>query len=168
MINNLVIIIIWIIAIVDQPADQWNWISDQSGQATIFTLPAEWGTIGLLAHDYLSGKLFYDARVGDMIIYNGQIYQVAETRSIGEDYSRPQAFNEIYLIPNRLILQTCLDDGFWFVIAYQTGDYLQGYNGLLALARISDQPQPIKQYLPMISKTINQPIHRSRVLYYAF
>ena len=53
---------------VQQPAGNSSFVSSDDGTATQFETAKGYGTIGLLAHNYLSGKLFFDLREGDEVV----------------------------------------------------------------------------------------------------
>lgn len=53
--------------IVQQPQGEPNYVSTNSGEVTLFSSASKYGNIGLLAHNYLSGKSFTDLSVGHEI-----------------------------------------------------------------------------------------------------
>lgn len=53
--------------IVQQPQGQPNYVSTNSGELTLFSSASKYGNIGLLAHNYLSGKSFTNLSVGQEI-----------------------------------------------------------------------------------------------------
>ena len=54
--------------VVQQPANKPNFVSTHGGDITQFSLVSRFsGNIGLLAHNYLSGKLFLNLRPGDNV-----------------------------------------------------------------------------------------------------
>lgn len=116
-----------------QPAGQPTYVSEQDGLLTLFQSPLEHGAVGLLAHNYLSGKRFFDLRVNDTVVAvygdgNSDIFQVARIESYqaldpANPYSQfvdPDAvfsgvmsstelFDQIYTTPDRLVFQTCVE-----------------------------------------------------------
>lgn len=131
--------------VVQQPADEWSFVSDEMGTVTQFRNAADNGITGLLAHNYLSGELFYKLFLGQeiRIIYGNGIYrsyQVARiyrfekldpssltsdmiNLSTGKVVTTDQVFNDLYTGSNQVTLQTCLygegrsNWGLYFVIA---------------------------------------------------
>lgn len=53
--------------IVQQPQGEPNYVSTNSGEITLFSSASKYGNIGLLAHNYLSGKSFTNLSVGQEI-----------------------------------------------------------------------------------------------------
>ena len=132
--------------VVNQPAGKPGYVSNISKTATNFQLAAKFGNIGLVAHNYLGGRLFHDVAVGDDIhVMDGygrkRIYRVKEmlkyqavnprsTRSNFIDletktlYTASDVFKRVYKGKHHLILQTCIKKGNndeWgrkFIIAY--------------------------------------------------
>lgn len=61
-----------------QPANAPAYVSTSADEATQFRLAADYGAIGLLAHNYLSGALFFNLAVGqevDIVYGNGAIHR---------------------------------------------------------------------------------------------
>jgi hypothetical protein len=54
---------VFAIPIVQQPADNANFVSSDDGTITQFNMPAQYGNVGLLAHNNLSGRFFFDLSV---------------------------------------------------------------------------------------------------------
>lgn len=119
--------------VVQQPSNQAGFVSTIDGVATQFAMPASYGVIGLLAHNYLSGKYFSNFEIGDeiQIVYgDGEIkkYLVADIQSYqalqpnspnsrfidldsGDELSATQLFKRVYLGGHHLTLQTCIEEG---------------------------------------------------------
>ena len=87
--------------VVQQPAGQNGFVSSIDGVVTQFGLPSKYGTTGILAHNYLSGKHFYQLEIGDVIevvygdgsvksyvIEDIQNYQALEPKSPSSQFSR--------------------------------------------------------------------------------
>src|SRR5690349_23112002 len=53
--------------VVQQPANNPAQVSEHAGDATQFSLAAQYGTTGLLAHNYLSGALFFNLLPGQEV-----------------------------------------------------------------------------------------------------
>ena len=53
--------------VVQQPPGDTNYVSKNKGEVTQFASASRYGNIGLLAHNYLSGKSFSQLRIGEEI-----------------------------------------------------------------------------------------------------
>jgi len=117
-------------AIVPQPADQPAYVSSQTDTLTQFETASRFGTIGLLAHNYLAGKDFFlleegqplylvygDGRVESYILKEFMRYQALEPQSVtsdfidlasGEKVSASQLFLKVFNRPGDVTLQTCI------------------------------------------------------------
>lgn len=112
------------LAVVNQPIGIPDFVSVAPDTVTYFQTADEFDSIGLLAHNYLAGKLFGQLSLGDTITYNEQLYQVVEinryrvlSRSTqgdlinlqtGQQQSVIDVFMANYGVANRLVLQTCI------------------------------------------------------------
>lgn len=133
--------------VLQQPAGNASFVSTQDNSVTQFRSASVYGTIGLLAHNYLSGKKYFDLREGDdvVIVYGsgGQAhyrinrierFQALSPTSVYSDFinlsdptqtklTASQVFNQIYTTENQVVFQTCIEangDPSWgriFVIA---------------------------------------------------
>lgn len=131
--------------VVQQPAKDWTYVSEELGNATEFQNAADNGVIGLLAHNYLSGRLFYNLKSGDQIgvVYgDGSVkyyrisgsfqYQKLEPDDLssklvdlttGITVTSGQVFGKFYSGGDHVTLQTCLERngistwGLYFVVA---------------------------------------------------
>jgi hypothetical protein len=139
--------------IIQQPSGSPAFVSNNDGEITQFGMPSQYGNIGLLAHNHLSGKLFADLAVGKQvrIVYgDGKIetfvitkvlrYQALQPTSAyssfrnldkdEENLSADQMFRLAYLGDRHITFQTCIDAygnpswGRLFVIAEPKSDYL--------------------------------------------
>jgi hypothetical protein len=119
--------------IVQQPQGEYLYVSSRPDVITQFTLPQD--TIWLLAHNYLLGDKFLYINVGDTVtIYKDNIptrYIITDILSFkahnnwrtftnlntNKTYSSTELFH--YIAPNKLVLQTCIQDewGVMFWIA---------------------------------------------------
>jgi hypothetical protein len=119
--------------VVQQPAGQANYVATEDGRVTQFAAPKAYGTIGLLAHNYLSGKLFYNLSENQelVIVYGDgqqQSYRITRIQRFQaldplspysnfidvSDPARTQisasdVFSRVYGQPDQLVLQTCIE-----------------------------------------------------------
>ena len=114
-----------------QPEDKATHVSTALGSVTQFRSAARNGVTGLLAHNYLSGKLFYNIALGqevNLVYGDGSIkrYQVSDIQSFqkltpsslrgdlidletGRKYSTAQVYNRFYTGSDHVTFQTCLE-----------------------------------------------------------
>ncbi len=134
-------------AIAQQPAGNSNFISREKRTVTLFRMAAQFGAIGLVAHNYLAGALFFDLSENqsiDIIYGDGSVrrYCVARIRRFRaleptdpfsplvdlDDHesvlSSSAVFEQIYAHADRVVLQTCIG---------QDGDLLWGRMFVIAL-----------------------------------
>jgi len=120
--------------VVQQASDNVAYVSPVDGVVTQFRMAAQYGTIGLIAHNFLAGNNFSDLQLGQLvrIIYgNGYIssyvinsihsYQALDPYSAssnfvdlasGVTYSAQQIFEMYYQGGDQVTFQTCiLQDG---------------------------------------------------------
>jgi hypothetical protein len=119
--------------VVDQPPGNPAYVSDISKTATNFQLAARHGNIGLIAHNYLGGRIFHDLKIGDKIyvmdgyrkvkryrVQETLRYQAIDPRSTRSDFinlennevcSTNEVFKRVYTGRHRLVLQTCIKKG---------------------------------------------------------
>lgn len=117
--------------VIQQPPGNDIFVSNKSGMVTQFRQADLHGVIGLLAHNYLSGKQFSELEIGQevIIIYgNKEIKPYRVTRIDAfqklnpsnlysnyldlnslQEFSTSQVFNKFYQDSNHLIFQTCLE-----------------------------------------------------------
>ena len=135
--------------VIEQPAGRPEFVSSISNTATRFQLADKHGNIGLIAHNYLGGRLFHEVSLRDEIhVMDGfrhtRIYKVKEvlqyqainprdTRSDFIDLKTNQlctasdVFKRVYHGKHHVILQTCIKKGSneeWgrkFILAYPAG-----------------------------------------------
>ena len=131
--------------IVQQPRGNTGFVSEKPGTATQFQLAERYGIIGLLAHNYLSGKDFYRlveglkvmVVAGDGSLRNYHITEIVEYQKVtpgsnwshyinletGERLTTYQVFSKYYQGDHHLTFQTCLEKdgletwGLRFVVA---------------------------------------------------
>ena len=116
--------------VVQQPANNPNFVSTSEGVTTQFSLAKRYSTIGFLAHNFSSGKYFFDLNLGDVVqvIYGDgrvdkfQISQVYQFQALqpdspksqfvdlqnGEKYSATKLFEKIYTGKKHITFQTCI------------------------------------------------------------
>lgn len=143
--------------VVQQPSNNAAYVSTQSDAITQFGLASQYGSTGLLAHNTLAGKNFYDLSVGDVVslVYGDgtiQMYRIDQIQSYqalnpaspysnfvdlsnpGAQYTSTDLFYRTYGLGNVLVMQTCLERngnpswGRLFIIASPTsGDPAEYY-----------------------------------------
>ena len=117
-----------------QPLANFAFVSSEQEEATQFALATQYGSIGLVAHNTLAGKHFFDLAEGDQItliygdghqvtylitqIFQFQALSPASPYSNYSDLKNPTSimsaksvFNFIYKAKDRLVLQTCIAKG---------------------------------------------------------
>jgi hypothetical protein len=117
--------------VVQQPSDQPYFVSDHDGEVTQFSVASQYGNIGLLAHDTLSGKLFSKLALSQevrLVYGNGRVerfvissilrFQALQPTSVtstfrsldrNETLSAGDLFNRAYGGKRHLVFQTCID-----------------------------------------------------------
>ena len=131
--------------VVQQPANSPDYVSPSENLVTEFNLPKKYGTVGLLAHNYLAGDSFDELSVGQTIylfyedghadrytvsqvfryraLEPNDIQSQFEDLDTGEILTANEAFIRMYMGAPHLTLQTCIyanGDPSWgrlFVIA---------------------------------------------------
>lgn len=122
--------------VVQQPEKNWKFVSEKLGTATQFQSATANEIVGLLAHNYLSGKLFYKLKPGmevGIIFGDGavKVYKIQKSasykkmdsssltsdlveQSTGQLYSTQEVFDQFYTGRDHITFQTCLErDGNW-------------------------------------------------------
>ena len=116
--------------VVQQPEGDTSYVSSQDDQTTQFATASQYGNIGLLAHNYLSGKSFSNLAVGQevrLVYGDGKVeyfmisevlrYQALEPdsqwssfRNLDNDeiLSAGQMFTRAYAGNRHLTFQTCI------------------------------------------------------------
>lgn len=119
--------------IVQQPASAPGFVSNEAELATQFGMAAQYGSIALLAHNYLLGSQFFDVDTGEVLalVYGDgrvQTYRVIEVLEYqalspnspysdfvdlndpsGKRISVTSLFYEVYAQEGKLVLQTCIE-----------------------------------------------------------
>jgi hypothetical protein len=135
--------------VIQQPADDPYYVSNRNGEATQFSMASQYGNIGLLAHNTLSGKTFSQLAVGQevsLVYGDGRVeyfvikqvlrFQALQPTSVSSSFrnldrdetlSAGEMFNRAYAGERRLVFQTCIEaqgNASWgrlFVIASPAG-----------------------------------------------
>ena len=116
--------------VVQQPADDAGYVSGRDDEATQFAMASHYGNIGLLAHNYLSGRLFSNLEVGEevrLVYGDGRVeyfiitellrYQALEPNSEWSSFrnldnhdvlSTAQMFTRAYAGERHVTFQTCI------------------------------------------------------------
>ena len=117
--------------IVQQPASNAGFVSTNDNEITQFGMASQYGNVGLLAHNYLSGKSFTQLKVGQEIrlVYgDGKVeyfivseilrYQATQPTSPyssfnnidrNETLTAEQMFKRVYLGDRHVTFQTCIE-----------------------------------------------------------
>jgi len=140
--------------IVQQPLSDSGYVSGNNGEATQFQMAAQYGNIGLLAHNHLAGKLFSALAAGQevsLVYGDGHIeyfvikevlkYQALKPtspyssfRNLDKDevLSAKQMFKRVYVGERHVTFQTCL-----------AADGNQSWGRLFVIAIPREEPSPI-------------------------
>jgi hypothetical protein len=119
------------LTVVQQPADNNGYVSLNTNETTQFHMAAQLGNVGLLAHNYLAGKLFSQLVTGQevrLIYGDGHVvsyvvkeilsYQALQPNSQYSSFKNPgasetltteQLFNKTYGGEHHLTFQTCIE-----------------------------------------------------------
>lgn len=119
--------------VIQQPSSKPAFVSEINDVVTEFAMASQYGTTGMLAHNYLAGTAFFSLEVEDFIqvVYgDGSIkeYKVVDVLSFqalspdsasssflnletGETLTSTQLFKQVYTGSHHLTLQTCIEKG---------------------------------------------------------
>ena len=139
--------------VAQQPVDNPSFLSSKEDRVTQFRMAAKYGTVGLVAHNYLAGASFFDLEVGDKVrvVYgDGKVevfviseilrYQALQPNSPyssfrnverDETLTVSEMFKRVFVSDGHVTFQTCIErDGVWtwgrlFVIAIPKAEYSQ-------------------------------------------
>ncbi|HZD55229.1 MAG TPA: hypothetical protein VE136_00785 [Anaerolineales bacterium] len=139
---------VFALPVIQQPEDKPAYVSNRPDLLTQFQSASRYGVTGLLAHNYLSGKEFYNLGLGQevQVIYDdGTIgsYRVSNIERFqklvpsssrshyieldtGNELTTEQVFRKFYRGSGRVTFQTCLEGngilnwGLLFVVAEPT------------------------------------------------
>lgn len=117
--------------VVQQPVDNFGYVSARISEATQFSMAAKFGNVGLLAHNNLSGSSFSQLATGQevrLIYGNGRVeyfviaeilqYQALQPTSprstfrnlaTDETISADQLFQRVYAGDRHVTFQTCIE-----------------------------------------------------------
>ena len=137
--------------VVQQPSGNAGYVSSNDGQATQFAMASQFGNVGLLAHNYLSGKSFSQIAVGQevrLVYGDGRVeyfivteilqYQALQPNSPWSSFRRlnddttlnaEQMFKRVYAGNRHVTFQTCVQAegisswGRLFVVAVPKTDF---------------------------------------------
>ena len=116
--------------VVQQPTGNSGYVSNNDGQVTQFGMASRYGNVGLLAHNYLSGKMFSQLAVGQevrLIYGDGKVeyfivkeilqYQALQPNSQWSSFrdlkdntvlTAEQMFKRVYTGDRHVTFQTCI------------------------------------------------------------
>lgn len=116
--------------VVQQPAGNAGYVSSTDGEVTQFDLASQFGNVGLLAHNYLSGDLFTQLAVGQevrLVYGDGSVeyfvitqvlqyqalqpnspYSAFRALSSDEQLTAEQVFQKVYAGERHVTFQTCI------------------------------------------------------------
>ena len=137
--------------VVQQPYGSAGYVSNSDGEVTQFGMASQFGNIGLLAHNHLSGSSFSQLEVGQevrLVYGDGRVesfvvaevlhYQALQPTSPYSSFSSlardevltaEQMFKRVYFGERHVTFQTCIEAegnqswGRLFVIAIPKGEY---------------------------------------------
>lgn len=117
--------------VVQQPQDRPYYVSNRGGEVTQFSIASQYGNIGLLAHNTLSGKFFArlsvgrqiylvygDGEVEEFVVVDTLRFRASEPESISslfhnlnrkETLSANEMFLRAYAGERHLVFQTCIE-----------------------------------------------------------
>lgn len=119
--------------IFQQPANDHNFISPFDGAITQYAAPLEYGSIGLLAHNHLSGRVFFNLEIGQevtLVYGDGSLirfritaidnYQALSSSDPYSDFidqadpsgtilSFQEVYDRYYKVDGQLTFQTCIE-----------------------------------------------------------
>lgn len=117
--------------VIQQPSGNAGYVSNNDGEATQFRMASQFGNVGLLAHNHLSGESFSELAVGQEIrlVYgNGHVeyfvikevlkYQALQPNSPyssfrnldkDETLTAEQMFKRVYFGDHHVTFQTCIN-----------------------------------------------------------
>jgi hypothetical protein len=116
--------------VIQQPSGDDGYVSNKDDQTTQFAMASQFGSVGLLAHNYLSGRFFSELAVGQevrLVYGSGRVeyfviteilrYQALEPNSQlssfrsldhSEVLSAEQMFKRVYAGERHVTFQTCI------------------------------------------------------------
>jgi len=137
--------------VVQQPSNNAGYVSSRDGEITQFSMASQFGNVGLLAHNHLSGKSFSQLAVGQKVrlVYgDGKVetfvvaevlkYQALQPNSLYSEFrnisdskaiTAEQMFKRVYFGNRHVTFQTCIEKdgnlswGRLFIIAIPEAEY---------------------------------------------
>lgn len=122
---------VFALPIVQQPSGNAGYVSNIDGEITQFGMASQYGNVGLLAHNHLSGRLFAQLMIGQevrLVFGNGKTetfvitevlrYQALQPtspyssfRSLNQEetLTAEQMFKRVYLGDRHVTFQTCIE-----------------------------------------------------------
>jgi hypothetical protein len=124
---------VFALPVVQQPDGNYNFVSTEDSTLTQYDAALQYNSIGLLAHNYLSGAGFFKLQLQqevDLIYGDGHTARFTITRIDQYQALRPddpysdfidlgdasataqpytQVFNRYYSVPNQVVFQTCIN-----------------------------------------------------------
>jgi hypothetical protein len=116
--------------VIQQPANNPYYVSNHNGEATQFSIASQYGNIGLLAHNTLSGRFFSQLVVGQevrlvygdgrteyFVVISVLHFQALQPKSVSSSFrnldtnetlSSGEMFNRAYVGERHLVFQTCI------------------------------------------------------------
>jgi hypothetical protein len=117
-------------AVVQQPVDQAGYVSYKADEITQFRMPTQFGNVGLLAHNDLCGRYFFQLAIGQearLVYGDGSVEYFVITQmlryqafqpdnpysdfrdlSSGGTLTAEQLFKKVYMGERHLTFQTCI------------------------------------------------------------
>lgn len=117
--------------VLQQPSNNAGFVSEEPDKVTQFGMASQYGSTGILAHNYLAGQYFFQLQpnqiilltYGDGSVAYYRISQVLQYQAISpfdpytnfvdlqtnETVDVVSVFNTVYAHEDRLVLQTCID-----------------------------------------------------------
>jgi hypothetical protein len=118
------------LSVIQQPSGNAGYVSNKDDETTQFAMASKFGSVGLLAHNYLSGRFFSDLTVGQevrLVYDDGKVeyfvvteilrYQALEPNSQLSSFrnldnyevlSAEQMFKRVYAGERHVTFQTCI------------------------------------------------------------
>ncbi len=119
--------------VVQQPKGNDGFVSPRQNIVTQFELAAQFGSTGLLAHNYLAGERFSlleedqkfyliygDGQISTFVVTEIQRYQALDPTSTSSEFidlenrdslTASQLFSKVYDKPGQVVFQTCISTG---------------------------------------------------------
>ncbi len=117
--------------VIQQPADNAGYVSTNDGEVTQFGMPSQFGNVGLLAHNNLSGRFFSELAAGQevrLVYGDGKVeyfviaqilkfqaldptnlYSSFRDLNTAETLSADQMFSKVYRGSYHVTFQTCIE-----------------------------------------------------------